>query len=1561
MFEILHWLGDASRRRPKEFLAVMSASMMAVVIIACVGCLVLATFGATVFLNQPKVADRAGAPTANTLRSTDAPGLQGTNFGNTPLPVVSAESPESQELVQTPMPTSGTSVTDAAEPVPSPEPTLTLEAPDLTTPVDAQILTTTIEPMSVPAPESALEFTPTIQLTLSSVIFIENVGQYATGPRFQMRGALGGGVWLEPDAIWITLIEPAPVPSELQGDPLQDAPLALRRGVALRLGFEGANPNPQLVPFDPLDTQVSYFDGVPANWHIQVPVWGGVRYQNLYPGVDLELTSEGGRYVQRLVVQPGADLSAVRLRVSGAEAVALEPLLLGDGEDEPPGGRLESQGTEPVEAPRGGAYLRLTTALGEFSLPLLQVVTADGFPFSEPLPPAPRLAPGGDLVEFPFLLLGAEGSEARRQRSGSITAPSPGRAADLLYATFVGKGGSDEGYAVAVDRAGRAFVTGRTYVPGFPLVAGEFDAELDGDDDVFVVKLKTRGSEVAYLAVVGGSGDEGGYAVALDQVGNAYVAGGTDSVDLPVTSGAFDPQYGGSYDAFVIKLGAAGTELGYSTFLGGGEDDWGQDIAVDRVGNAYVTGYTQSTDFPATKGAWDTVGEGQDAFVVEVNALGSGLVYSTFLGGRDADQGNAIAVDGAGRAYVAGSTRSADFPTTAGAFATDPRGEEDAFLARMLEGGTELAYATLLGGRGLDQARGVAVDDAGGAYVVGLTQSPDFPTTAWGFDLVHDGVQDAFVAKVDGDGAELEYASFLGGDGLDWAQAVAVDGAGYAYVTGATQALVESDGASMVDSDQRGAYDALVVRIGELGTEVAYVTTMGGSGRDCGWDLDVDGIGSVYMVGMSESPDFLLETLASEADDLGYVPQRPANTRDSFVTKLVVGTPFLDLPVSYTNFAQAALGNMNDSGPGRVNSWFDHSYPSHSRNQKMVRWDGGGADFTALSPPRIGESWYDGHGGTDFRWETRNEPIYAAAPGTVIDTYAACKEGDQTCGSYFGNRVWIDHGNGYATVYAHLGAVYVSDGMAVVDPAAQPLGTMGNTGRSQGLHLHFGLYFDQNGDGQWTQREVVDPYGWTGPSSDPWSGLSRYLWKHPLLVRQLSDDTEITLAAPSGLVTATIPAMAFGSIALGELWEMPSEAVLEDPRAAASLVQWRSAGRSFRLTARGVGVGELDSTALEQPIALQMAFRLEDVQRLDLEQLTIRRWDEDSKTWSALPTTVDATHRLAIAQTTELGKFELQAPLSCATDIYEPDDHYAAALAIPASGFTVRREFDIAEDRDWFRVEVKGGAIYVAETRYLAEGVDTLLSLHNLSTLATLASSDSRRDGGSSYLRWRAPENGSVLLQVSRAGGSLYGCSATYALHVRQVVPLEKVTITGPKVGVVDTSYAFTATINPITATQPVTYTWWIVGKESARASVGTGDMLTSTWPTTGTYQVVLTATNEGGGVRGAHSIAVYSPLSAAFTASPVSGSAPLEVTFINNSSLGYSDSWWEFGDGKASGTENPSHTYKEPGVYTVTLTVSGLGDSDTKTRYAYITVQRSAPLVWGEFTVHLPIVLHNR
>jgi hypothetical protein len=298
---------------------------------------------------------------------------------------------------------------------------------------------------------------------------------------------------------------------------------------------------------------------------------------------------------------------------------------------------------------------------------------------------------------------------------------------------------------------------------------------------------------LVYCGYIGGSDDDYGYGIAVDGSGNAYVTGYTDSTQaegFPVVVGPDLTHNGGDGDVFVAKVNASGTALVYCGYIGGSDNDYGNGIAVDGSGNAYITGETYSTQttFPVIGGPDLTRNGSLDAFVAKVNASGTALVYCGYIGGSDYDYGYSIAVDGSGNAYVTGETYSTQttFPVIGGPDLTQ-NGWDDVFVAKVNASGTALVYCGYIGGSGSDGGYGIAVDGSGNAYVTGDTQSTQttFPVKV-GPDLTHNGVRDAFVAKVNASGTAIVYCGYIGGSDYDSGNGIAVDGSGNAYVMGHT-------------------------------------------------------------------------------------------------------------------------------------------------------------------------------------------------------------------------------------------------------------------------------------------------------------------------------------------------------------------------------------------------------------------------------------------------------------------------------------------------------------------------------------------------------------------------------------------------------------------------------------------------------------------------------------------------------------------------------------------------------------------------------------------------------
>jgi hypothetical protein len=412
---------------------------------------------------------------------------------------------------------------------------------------------------------------------------------------------------------------------------------------------------------------------------------------------------------------------------------------------------------------------------------------------------------------------------------------------------------------------------------------------------------------LSYSTYLGGSRSDLGTSIAVDADGNAYVTGSSQSSDFPTSAGAFQTSFGGgNADAFVTKLNPTGSAIVYSTYLGGSGLDAARRIAVDAAGNAYVVGPTGSSDFPTTPGALQTTFGGgySDAFVTKLDPTGSALVYSTYLGGTNQDDGSGISVDADGNAYVTGFTVSTNFPTTTGAFQTAFRGGYgDAFVTKLDPTGSALVYSTYLGGTDSDGLGNnwITVDASGNAYVTGYTESTDFPTTMAAFQTTYGGFGDGFVTKLDPTGSALVYSTYIGGGDLDSGIAITVDADGNAYVTGGTYSPDFPTTAGALQTNFGGGFDAFVMKLNPTGSDLVYSTYLGGSGGDAGFAIAVDTVGHAFVTGRTYSSNFPTTVTALQTTFGG--------DNDAFVTKL-------DAAGSALIYSTYLGGSGNDFGNG---------------------------------------------------------------------------------------------------------------------------------------------------------------------------------------------------------------------------------------------------------------------------------------------------------------------------------------------------------------------------------------------------------------------------------------------------------------------------------------------------------------------------------------------------------------------------------------------------------------------------------------------------------------------
>jgi hypothetical protein len=587
----------------------------------------------------------------------------------------------------------------------------------------------------------------------------------------------------------------------------------------LHINFAGAATGNGLQGLQELPGKANYFLGNnPAHWHRDVPTFARIEHKNLYAGIGVQYYGYQGGLEYDFLVSPGADAGAIQLRLQGASR--LRPTAEGDLAVDIDGSELrlkkpvayqEQRGTRKlVEAGyvlNGGNQIGFRLAAYDHRRtividPQLRYSTYLGGGLDDGATAIAldreRNAYVTGFTNSPNFPVTAGGVQAVSCNCAFVTKINASGTA-LVYSTLLG-GGNDEGFGIAVDSSGNAYVTGDTSFASFPTTASAFQSANGGDRDAFLSKLDPSGSTLLYSSYLGGNAQDQGTTVAVDNSGNAYVGGlscpgcialSTDT--FPTTPGAFQTAFGGgSQDGWIahldtMKSGAA--SLVYSTFLGGSSVDSVTDIAL-RDTRIYATGETESTDFPVTPGAFQKVCAVAtrgcaDAFVTQLNHDGSALIYSTYLGGTDTDDGNGIALDLKGNAYITGDTRSMDFPIKHPLQATNHGGVngEDAFVAKLNPTGSALIYSTYLGGSGDEVGFGIAVDKFANAHVTGLTYSTNFPTKS-PIQVANAGNIDVFVSKLNEAGNHLVFSTYLGGAQNDLGLRIRVDSRRAAYVAG---------------------------------------------------------------------------------------------------------------------------------------------------------------------------------------------------------------------------------------------------------------------------------------------------------------------------------------------------------------------------------------------------------------------------------------------------------------------------------------------------------------------------------------------------------------------------------------------------------------------------------------------------------------------------------------------------------------------------------------------------------------------------------------------------------
>jgi len=735
--------------------------------------------------------------------------------------------------------------------------------------------------------------------------FIQNEGQLDKRVAFYER-ASGHATYFTKDGIYLSL------QTSVRSAPSARETNLVRQGSHsefVKLSAVGANKSAPIVAEGLQEGKVNYFIGNdPKHWKTNGPTYQAVVYREVYPGVDMRFHGNNRQLEYDIVLRPGADPSKIKFAYEGIEDL-----------------EVTADGALLIRL-TGGSILQKKPNLYQ-EIEGKRVAVQGAF---KPLGP-------NSLKRASF----AYGFEIAGYNENYPLIIDP----TLVYSTYLGGAAQDLGLAIAVDTSGNTYITGDSNSPNFPTVSGGFQSTFESDTNcsaptpclhVFVTKLNSAGSALIYSTYLEGSGEDFASGIALDASGNAYVTGLTTSFDFPTTPGTFQQAFvpnscsntGGLAPrcphAFVTKLNSTGSALGYSTYLGGNGGDSGgytgsNPIAVDASGNAYVTGFTSSTNFPTTAGAIQPTYPGMvcpsfefltspycvEAFITVLNATGSALKYSSYLGGTGSlngqdsyAYGTAVAVDSLGNAYVGGlTTVTTGFPTTPDALQPTPTPNEDGFIVKINPtafGSSSLVYGTFLSGGQPNPAttvNGIAVGGSGHVFVTGLTKSQSFPTILGAFQPAYGGGgADAFVTEIDpsaSGSAQLVYSSYLGGNGSDQGLGITVDSSGAIYVTGNTTSTKFPTTAGAFQTSLKGQTNAFLAKIDPSApgsASLVYSTYLGGSGGDdSGNGITVDGSGNAYLTGYTNSSNFPVTVGAFQTSFGGNY--------DAFVVKFAADAP----------------------------------------------------------------------------------------------------------------------------------------------------------------------------------------------------------------------------------------------------------------------------------------------------------------------------------------------------------------------------------------------------------------------------------------------------------------------------------------------------------------------------------------------------------------------------------------------------------------------------------------------------------------------------------------------
>ncbi|RCV64734.1 Beta-propeller repeat-containing protein [Methanophagales archaeon] len=641
--------------------------------------------------------------------------------------------------------------------------------------------------------------------------------------------------------------------------------------------------------------RVCYFKGSdPGKWRSNISTYNLVSLGEIYDGIELNLKAYGNNVEKLFFVEPGAEPERICVKLSGTKALTINEV----------GELLVETGLGPVTFSKPFAY----QMLGDEK----------------------------ETVEVAYII---HNGNIYGFKVGDYDKKKPLIIDPLLASTFIGGWYDDWGCSIALDGTGNVYVTGSTHSSDYPTTPGAYDETFNVNSDVFVSKLDPSLSSLLASTFIGSGSFDRGSSIDIDGDGNVYVTGLTDSSDYPTTHGAYDETFNGDYDVFVSKLDTDLRFLLASTFIGGSDYEHGNSIALDEMGNVYITGSTDSSDYPTTPGAYDESFNGgwYDVFVSKLDTDLRFLLASTFIGGGSHDYGVFIAFGGTGNVYVTGSTHSSDYPTTPGAYDESHNGGRDVFVSKFDPSLSSLLASTFIGSGSYDGGSSIDIDGDGNVYITGCTGSSDYPTTPSAYDENHNGDGDVFLSKLDPSLSSLLASTVIGGVDLDQGSSIAFDGIGNVYLTGGTDSSDYPTTPGAYDESHNGGRDVFVSKLDNSLSSLLASTFIGGDSTDYLSSIAIDGTGNVYITGETWSLDYPTTSGAYDESFNGwrdvFVSKLDLSARNINITKSCFPNPVqpgdvLNYKIEFENNGDAAVTNVTVVETYDKNVTFKYSDPS---------------------------------------------------------------------------------------------------------------------------------------------------------------------------------------------------------------------------------------------------------------------------------------------------------------------------------------------------------------------------------------------------------------------------------------------------------------------------------------------------------------------------------------------------------------------------------------------------------------------------------------------------------